>query len=211
MWERSLFALYSTKHIAEEVLVVVHKFPSARSFKRAHVVFIITDLDPPSIKHGARDIRIVGNETNEVEIYVGTKLTVISETLVRVRCETSTDPAPAISWEIQGRNSDFKDIVLLSKDNSTLTLSEPRKEDSGVYTCTARNNVGRDSKSSNIEILGKVLKGALSGKLVCVLVKTAQIFDKVPVLLHQSALRALRRNFKILIQASREEQTINSF
>lgn len=133
-----------------------HKFPRRR--KRTHFVFIVTDLDPPRIRHGTRHIRIVDEETNEVEIYVGTKLTVISETLVKVRCESSVDPAPAISWEIQGKNSDFKDIVLLCKDNSTLTLSEPRKEESGVYTCTARNNVGRDSKSSNIEILGKFLK-----------------------------------------------------
>ena len=127
-------------------------------------------------------------ETNEVEIYVGTKLTVISETLVKVRCESSIDPAPAISWEIQGKNSDFKDIVLLSKDNSTLTLSEPRKEDSGVYTCTARNNVGRDSKSSNIEILGKFLKRhcqrsfsvSLSKRLKCL---TRYLFSCIKLLL----------------------------
>lgn len=95
-------------------------------------------------------------ESKEVEIYVGTKLTVISETQVTIRCEASMDPAPAISWEIRGKNSDFKEIVSLSEDNSTLTLSDPGVEDSGMYTCIASNNVGQDSKSSKIEILRKL-------------------------------------------------------
>lgn len=73
-----------------------------------------------------------------------------------MRCEASMDPAPEISWEIQGKSSDFKDVVSLSEDNSTLTLSQPRVEDSGEYTCTAGNNVGRDSKSSSIEVLSKL-------------------------------------------------------
>lgn len=67
-------------------------------------------------------------------------------------------PAPAVSWKIQGKDSGFKDDVILSKDNSTLTISDPGVEDSGVYTCTASNNVGRDSKSSTINILRKLSK-----------------------------------------------------
>lgn len=66
------------------------------------------------------------------------------------------DPAPAVSWKIQGKDSGFKDGVILSKDNSSLTISDPGVEDSGVYTCTASNNVGLDSKSSIINILRKL-------------------------------------------------------
>lgn len=112
-------------------------------------------MTPPKINPGNKDIRITDEETSEVEIFVGTKLTVISETLVKVRCDTSTEPAPAVSWEVQGKNSDFRDTVSLSKDNSTLTLSDPGGEDSGVYKCTASNNVGQDSKSSTIDVLRK--------------------------------------------------------
>ena len=112
-------------------------------------------MNPPKINPGDKVIRITDEETSEVEIFVGTKLTVISETLVKVRCDTSTEPAPAVSWEIQGENSDFRDTVSLSEDNSTLTLSDPVGEDSGVYKCTASNNVGQDSKSSIIDILRK--------------------------------------------------------
>lgn len=117
--------------------------------------FISVGLNPPKINPGNKVIRITDEETSEVEIFVGTKLTVISETLVKVRCDTSTEPAPAVSWEIQGINSDFRDTVSLSEDNSTLTLSDPVGEDSGVYKCTASNNVGQDSKSSIIDILRK--------------------------------------------------------
>ena len=66
------------------------------------------------------------------------------------------DPAPAVSWKIQGKDSGFRDDVILSKDNSSLTISDPGAEDSGVYTCTASNNVGRDSESSIINVLRKL-------------------------------------------------------
>ena len=113
------------------------------------------DLAPPNIKSGTEEIRITDEETTEIDILVGTKLTVISETLVKVRCEASMDPSPALSWEIQGKNSDFKDAVSLSEDNSTLTLSDPGEEDSGIYKCVAVNNVGQDSESSTIDVLRK--------------------------------------------------------
>ena len=115
-------------------------------------------MNPPRIKHGTRNLRLVEQELPEVEIYVGTKLTVISDTQVIVRCVAAMEPAPAIQWKIQGKDSGFNDDVTLSKDNSTLTISEPGVEDSGEYTCTASNNVGRDSKSSNINILRKLYK-----------------------------------------------------
>lgn len=127
----------------------------------------MTDLDPPRIKQGTRNLRIVDEESTEVEIYVGTKLTVISETQVKVRCEAPIDPPPAISWEIPITNSDLTNLISLSEDNSTLTLSELRAQDSGVYTCTATNNVGQDSKSSNIEILCKFLKLCLRQLMTC--------------------------------------------
>ncbi len=75
-----------------------------------------------------------------------------------VRCVATMEPAPAISWKIHGKDSGFSDDVSLSKDNSTLTISDPGVDDSGLYTCTASNNVGRDSKSSNINILRKLPK-----------------------------------------------------
>ena len=115
-------------------------------------------MDPPRIRYGTRDLQYTEEELSEVEIYVGTKLTVISETEVTVRCVAAMEPAPAISWKIQGKDSGFSDDVTLSRDNSTLTISDPGVEDSGVYTCTASNNVGRDSKSSNINILRKLSK-----------------------------------------------------
>lgn len=113
-------------------------------------------MNPPRIKHGARDLRFVEEGLPEVEIYVGSKLTVISETQITVRCVATMDPAPAVSWKIQGKDSGFRDDVILSKDNSSLIISDPGVEDSGVYTCTASNNVGRDSESSIINILRKL-------------------------------------------------------
>ena len=115
-------------------------------------------LDPPRIKQGTNDLRIIDEKITDVEIYVGTKLTVISETQVTVRCVATMEPSPAISWKIRGQNYGFKDGVTLSKDNSTLSISDPGVEDSGGYTCTASNNVGQDSKSSSINILRKSSK-----------------------------------------------------
>lgn len=86
---------------------------------------------------------------------MGTNLTIISETQVTVRCEAPVNPAPDIKWQIQGRDTGFKDSVTLSKDNSTLTISDTSDGDSGLYSCTASNNVGRDFSSSSINILRK--------------------------------------------------------
>ena len=148
-----------TNFNSETVTNFLSLLTSFRATENLRMLFFnVADLDPPRIKQGTRNLRIVDEESTEVEVYVGTKLTVISETQVKVRCEAPIDPPPAISWEIPGKNSDLKDMVSLSKDNSTLTLGQLRAQDSGVYTCTATNNVGQDSKSSNIEILCKFLK-----------------------------------------------------
>ena len=117
--------------------------------------FFFEALNPPKIQAGTKNLRVIEEENKEVEIYVGTKLTVISETQVTVRCVSEMEPSPAISWKIRGKNSGFKNGVTLSKDNSTLTISYPGVEDSGDYACTASNNIGQDSKSSKIDILRK--------------------------------------------------------
>ena len=98
---------------------------------------------------------MVEEDSAEAEIYVGTNLTIISETQVTVRCEAPVNPAPDIKWQIQGRDTGFKDTVTLSKDNATLTISDTTGRDSGLYSCTASNNVGRDLSSSSINILRK--------------------------------------------------------
>lgn len=72
-----------------------------------------------------------------------------------VRCVSSMEPSPAISWKIRGKKPGLKNGVTISEDNSTLTISYPGVEDSGDYMCTASNNVGQDSKSSKINILRK--------------------------------------------------------
>ena len=96
-------------------------------------------------------LKVLEEEITKVTIDVGSNLTVISETQVTVRCGTSVKPAPAISWEVQETESSS-----LSQDNSTLTITDPGLEHTGLYTCITSNNVGQDSKSSYIKILCKL-------------------------------------------------------
>ena len=57
---------------------------------------------------------------------------------------------------MKGETVDPEDKVFeISKDQSSLTLSEADVKDTGVYSCVATNNAGKDVKETYITVLGK--------------------------------------------------------
>ena len=89
-----------------------------------------------------------------VSIDVGTKLVALVENAVSIHCKASGLPEPVISWRKDGQRVTFGELYELLRNN-TLVISQAQEEDSGSYVCTARNFLGKDSATSQVEVIGK--------------------------------------------------------
>ena len=85
-----------------------------------------------------------------------------------ITCEASGYPPPTIVWNrIDGNLSDrvsVSDSVSVPTGNGNvtrvsvnLTITNAYREDTGVYTCSANNSIGSDSRSINVTIQCKFL------------------------------------------------------
>ena len=98
----------------------------------------------------------------------------LNNTLVRegntttITCEASGYPPPIVVWNrIDGNLSDrvsVSDSVSVPTGNGNvtrvsvnLTITNAYREDTGVYTCSANNSIGSDSRSINVTIQCKFL------------------------------------------------------
>ncbi|KAG1675437.1 Down syndrome cell adhesion molecule-like protein Dscam2 [Nymphon striatum] len=81
--------------------------------------------------------------------------------LVTLQCKASGDPLPEIVWKIRdmivNKTERIKiDIVLKNKDVlSTLSISEVKTLDGGLYTCEAVNKIAKLSHSNLIQVYGQ--------------------------------------------------------
>ena len=101
-------------------------------------------------------------------------ITVFNSVIVRERstitimCEAIGYPPPTFKWSII--NGTLSDRVSVSDNVSVptgygnvtrvsvnLTITNAYREDTGVYTCSANNSIGSDSRNFNITIQCKLL------------------------------------------------------
>lgn len=97
---------------------------------------------------------------------VGSRITELTGTKLTLTCPTEGLPPPRITWK--------KDEVILSEryvidKTGSLIIQTAEVNDTGRFTCYARNEVGVDEVSSLIDILGKffccnITKGHTSSK-----------------------------------------------
>ncbi|KAA0708703.1 Vascular endothelial growth factor receptor 2 [Triplophysa tibetana] len=74
-----------------------------------------------------------------------------SATLV---CDVSGTPTPSILWTKDNRTVIEGSGVILKHSNRVLTVQRVKKEDSGLYVCTACNQQGCESKEARITVDG---------------------------------------------------------
>ncbi|KAH7969647.1 hypothetical protein HPB52_020808 [Rhipicephalus sanguineus] len=83
---------------------------------------------------------------------------------VSLRCSASGNPLPQVTWSLDGtpvpehyhvRVGDYVSGERLV--HSYVNLTGVRVEDGGLYTCVARNGVGRVSHSARLNVLGRPL------------------------------------------------------
>lgn len=83
-----------------------------------------------------------------VQVFVGSDVTVLTQTRVNVTCEVSGVPKSTITWLKDGKRME-------SEESSYLVLNIRNVEDAGQVTCHARNLAGNASLSTNINVIGK--------------------------------------------------------
>ncbi|XP_026880254.2 vascular endothelial growth factor receptor 2 isoform X1 [Electrophorus electricus] len=74
-----------------------------------------------------------------------------STTLV---CDVSGTPTPVITWTKDNQTVMKGSGVILTESNRTLTIQRVKKEDSGMYICTACNKLGCDSSKMHLTVEG---------------------------------------------------------
>ncbi|KAL5107767.1 Hemicentin-1 [Taenia crassiceps] len=69
-----------------------------------------------------------------------------------VQCIAEGHPPPKIEWT-RSTGGLFRVGTNVDLTTGTLTITDARKEDTGVYTCTATNKISSDSKTVDIQVI----------------------------------------------------------
>uniref|UniRef100_A0A4W5KVF5 receptor protein-tyrosine kinase n=1 Tax=Hucho hucho TaxID=62062 RepID=A0A4W5KVF5_9TELE len=77
----------------------------------------------------------------------GTNLVNVSATTMLI-CEVTGTPTPTVMWTKHNQTVVEGSGVILSRLNQTLTIQRVKKEDGGLYTCTACNSRGCDTSQT---------------------------------------------------------------
>jgi len=93
--------------------------------------------------------KIAGGRTN-------TDRSVVERRPIRMECDVSGVPPPAVTWTQDGVRVSAGGGRRLLEGGRVLLLSATLVEDAGVYVCTARSVAGTDRKQFRLRVLGIV-------------------------------------------------------
>ena len=80
----------------------------------------------------------------------------IKGSLAILSCQASGIPKPKLTWSKNGHQNIPETHVKQEVDSKLLMFQSIQLEHSGVYTCTATNQFGNASTSTNVTVIGKV-------------------------------------------------------
>lgn len=69
---------------------------------------------------------------------------------VTMKCTSSGNPAPVISWKKKKATGESEEI----SKNATLTIQNLKSQDLGLYECEAYNALGKEEKAVKLYIQG---------------------------------------------------------
>uniref|UniRef100_A0A8C9VMW3 ADAMTS like 3 n=1 Tax=Scleropages formosus TaxID=113540 RepID=A0A8C9VMW3_SCLFO len=105
---------------------------------------------------------VAGFQEN-IRMSIGQKAILTNATRsVLLLCISQGAPEPNITWTKDGEQLQVTDRVFWDQ-TGVLHISEPRKEDKGVYRCTATNELGSDTQTSQL-LLAEAPSIAASGR-----------------------------------------------
>ena len=91
------------------------------------------------------------DKVTTINLDVGSNLTLVAGSRVKVICEADGVPEPSITWQQDDEE------VLSSWNKTSLTIDNPGQVNLRTVSCTANNVLGIDTKASYFTILGKKL------------------------------------------------------
>ncbi|XP_029942955.1 ADAMTS-like protein 1 isoform X2 [Salarias fasciatus] len=113
-----------------------------------------------------RTKKVGGSPQSELVVSVGVPVLLQkSVATLELRCEALGNPEPTLKWTKNGKELHFSNRVDLLPTGS-LRIQAPGKDDEGLYTCTARNRVGRTSLSSWLQFTGVKGRSCVQGSSV---------------------------------------------
>ena len=86
---------------------------------------------------------------------VGSQITELAFVKITLSCPTDGSPRPKITWKKDGVELVPGERYVVD-DKGSLTLTSALMDDSGTFTCTAKNIAGAEEVSSSIDILGRI-------------------------------------------------------
>ena len=113
-------------------------------------------LDPvrAKIDRPEKNVNIPVGDGSFVLANIGDNVTALPNTTVRVTCHASGTPKPFVRWMKDGQPLTSDDDVMIESDG-ILTLPSVKIRDKGRYTCTVENVVGKDTSSSQVDVVCK--------------------------------------------------------
>ncbi|XDV41998.1 hypothetical protein PO909_010757 [Leuciscus waleckii] len=106
---------------------------------------IMCKLECTSVYIFPQLLRIVTNLTNQ-------RVNVSDSTTLE--CEVTGTPTPTVVWTKDNQTVMEGSGVILKRSNRVLTIQRVKKEDSGLYICTACNQLGCDYDEAHITVDG---------------------------------------------------------
>lgn len=86
---------------------------------------------------------------------VGSQITELAFVKITLSCPTDGSPRPKITWKKDGVELVPGERYVVD-DKGSLKITSALTDDSGTFTCTAKNIAGAEEVSSSIDILGRI-------------------------------------------------------
>ena len=122
-------------------------------------VFTYTGPSRPVVKGSDNPKSIEAQDRSPVTLKIGDNVTALTNTNIRIQCPTSGLPTPTVTWTKDGQEISSGGRYKVQDDGS-LVISDAVEDNNGLYTCTAESLAGKDSKSSAVQIVGRLWGGS---------------------------------------------------
>lgn len=83
-------------------------------------------------------------------------MTALTRTIITIQCYASGVPTPTVTWTKDDLRIPSGGRYTVEEDGS-LMIADSKEGDSAKYRCTATSVAGKDSASSIVQIVGKLL------------------------------------------------------
>ena len=104
----------------------------------------------------------------------------LTNTSITIQCPISGVPIPTVTWEKDGQEI-ANDGRYTIQGDSSLLIKDALEEDTARYSCTAESVAGKDSASSTVQIVGKLIRSAAN-------IITVKLSEAYPSRLHYALI-----------------------